>query len=138
MGWWVFKINYGLNGEICKYKTYWVIHGYKQKYNINYNEIWARVVKATLFRSLFSIRVSRNWHIKQIDVVTAFLYELLNKNIDIKQPHSFIQGVLVCRLKMLYMILNSLQRFGILSSEISLKKKFYNYQFWLKCIHLDW
>ena len=59
-GQWVFRIKYGLNGEIRKYKARWVVHGHKQKYGVDYNETWAGVVKPTSFRSLFSIGASRN------------------------------------------------------------------------------
>ena len=98
-GRWVFKIKYGLNGEIRKYKARWVVHGHKQKYGVDYNETWAGVVKPASFCSLFSIGASRNWHIKQMDVVTAFLYGLLDEVVYVEQPHGFVQGVLVCRLK---------------------------------------
>lgn len=34
-----------------------------------------------------------------MDVVTAFLYGLLDEIVYVEQPHGFVQGVLVCRLK---------------------------------------
>lgn len=99
-GRWAFKIKYGLNGEIRKYKAiFWVVHEHKQKYGVGYNKTWAGVVKPASFRSLFSIETSRNWHIKQMDVVTAFLYGLPDEIIYVEQPHGFVQDVLVCRLK---------------------------------------
>lgn len=98
-GRWVFKIKYSLNGEIRKYKARWVVHGHKQKYGVDYNKMWAGVVKPDSFRSLFLIGASRNLHIKQMDVVTAFLYGLLDEIVYVKQPHRFVQGSLVCRLK---------------------------------------
>ena len=70
---WIFRLKYGLDGEIRKFEARWVIHGHKQKYGIDYNETWAGVVKPASFQSLFSVRASRNLHIKQIDVVTSFL-----------------------------------------------------------------
>lgn len=88
-----------INGEIRKYKAHWVVHGHKQKYSVDYNETWAEVVKPAFFRSLFSIRAFRNWHIKQMDVVTAFLYGSLDEIVYVEQPHGFVQGFLVCRLK---------------------------------------
>ena len=84
IGQWVFKIKYRLNDEICKYKIRWVVHRYKQKYGVDYNKTWVRVVKLVLFRSLFSIVVSQNWHIKQMDIVTAFLYGLLDEIVYIE------------------------------------------------------
>lgn len=66
---------------------------------VDYNETWAGVVKSASFRSLFSIGPSRNLHIKQMDVVTAFLYGLLDEIVFVEQPHGFAKGSLVCRLK---------------------------------------
>lgn len=34
-----------------------------------------------------------------MDVVTAFLYGLFDEIVYVEQPYSFVQGVLVCRLK---------------------------------------
>lgn len=34
-----------------------------------------------------------------MDVVTAFLYGLLNKIVYIEQAHGFVQNVIVCQLK---------------------------------------
>lgn len=48
--------------------------------------------------SRLSIGASRNLHIKQMDVVTAFLYGLLDEIVYVEQPHRFVQGILVCRL----------------------------------------
>ena len=89
-GRWVFRLKYGLDGEIRKFKARWVVHGHKQKYGINYNETWVGVVKPASFQSLFSIGVSRNLHIKQMDVVTAFLYGLLDKVVYVDQSHVFV------------------------------------------------
>lgn len=60
-GRWVFKIKYGLNGEIRKYKARWVVHGHKQKYGVDYNETWAGVVKPASFCSL-----SFHWSISKL------------------------------------------------------------------------
>ncbi len=54
---WMFKIKYELDGNILKYKTRWVIHEYKQQYDINYNETWSRIVKLATFRLIFDIAV---------------------------------------------------------------------------------
>ena len=56
-------------------------------------------MKPILFCLLFFIKASRNWYIKQMDVVTAFLYGLLNKIVYIEQAHGFVQNVIVCQLK---------------------------------------
>ena len=52
---WVFKIKYELDDNVLKYKTQWVIHEYKQQYNIDYNEIWSKIMKSAIFRLIFDI-----------------------------------------------------------------------------------
>jgi len=99
-GRWVFKIKYGLDGNILKYKARWVVHGYKQQYGIDYNETWSGVVKPATFRMMFGIAATRDLHIEQMDVVTAFLYGFLDELVYVEQPHGFVTDPdLVCRLK---------------------------------------
>ncbi len=52
---WVFKIKYELDENILKYKACWVVHEYKQQYEIDYNETWSEVVKSATFRMMFDI-----------------------------------------------------------------------------------
>ena len=51
------------------------------------------------FQSLFSIDISRNLYIKQIDVVTAFLYGLFDEIISVEQLHEFLKSIPVYQLK---------------------------------------
>ena len=74
----VFKIKKEKNGEVLCYKAKQVIKGYLQQYSINYNQIFAIVVKPIAFRALFVIAAYYNLKIKQIDVKTAFFYRPIN------------------------------------------------------------
>ena len=87
---WVFGFKYDLIGEIHKYKTRWVVDKHKQKYVVDYNETWASIVKSASFQLLLLIRILRILHIKQIDVVIAFVYGLLDKIVYVEQPHEFV------------------------------------------------
>ncbi len=87
---WVFKIKYKLDENILKYKARWVVHEYKQQYEIDYNEIWSEV----------DIAATRDLHIEQMNVVIVFLYEFLNELIYVKQSHDFVIDLdLICRLR---------------------------------------
>lgn len=103
-GRWVFKIKYGIDGRILRFKARWVVHGYKQKEGVDYNETWAGVVKSASFRTLFGIAAERRLRIQQMDIVTAFLYGLLDEDVYVSQPTGFIENPeLVCHLlKALY------------------------------------
>ena len=99
-GHWVFKIKYGLDGHIIKYKARWVVYGYKQQEGVDYNKTWAGVVKPSSFRLLFAIVAEQGLHIEQMDVVTAFFYSFLNEDIFVNQPEGYvIDAALVCHLQ---------------------------------------
>ena len=96
----MFKIKYGLDDNILKYKARWVVHEYKQQYDIDYNEIWSGVVKPATFRLVFGIAAIWDLHIEQMNVVTAFLYGFLDELVYVEQPHGFVKNPnLVCKLK---------------------------------------
>lgn len=76
-----------------------MVHRHKHKYDVNYNKTLPGVVKSASFRSLFSIGVSCNLQIKQMDIINTFLYGLLDKIVYIEQSHGFVQGILICWLK---------------------------------------
>lgn len=76
----MFKIKYGLDGQITKYKARWVIRGYKQQEGVDYNKTFAGAVKLSSVRSLFTIAAERGSHIEQMDVVTALLCDFLDED----------------------------------------------------------
>lgn len=52
------------------------------------------------YKCLFGVSVKRGYKIRQIDVVTAFLYGFLDEIIYVEQPHQFeLNPELVCRLR---------------------------------------
>lgn len=99
-GRWVFKLKKDRNGKILKFKVRWVVHGYKQKYGVDYEETFASVAKPMSWKSLLAISALRRLKIHQMDVVTAFLYGFLDQIIFIEQPHQLHDGAMrVCRLR---------------------------------------
>ena len=81
----MFRIKFGLDGRIIKYKARWVVHGYNQQEGVDYNKTWAGVVKPSLFRSVFGIAAECSLYMEQMDVVTAFLYGFLDEDIFISR-----------------------------------------------------
>ena len=43
---WVFKLKKNRNDYILKYKAKWIVHNYKQQYELNYEKIFAFVAKS--------------------------------------------------------------------------------------------
>ncbi len=63
-------------------------------------ETFAAVVKPMSYKCLFGVNVKRGYKIRQMDVVTAFLYEFLDEVIYVEQLHLFeLRSELVCRLR---------------------------------------
>lgn len=98
-GRWVFKLKKDRYGNILKYKARWVVHGYKQKYGLDYEDTFATVVKPMSYKALIALSALRGLKIRQMDVVTAFLLGFLDETIYVEQPHQFVEGTKVCRLR---------------------------------------
>lgn len=98
-GRWVFKLKKDRHGQILKYKARWVVHGYKQRYGLDYEETFASVAKPMSWKALMALAALRGLKIRQLDVVTAFLYGFLDQMIFVEQPHILSEGIKVCLLR---------------------------------------
>ena len=99
---WVFKVKYGHDGKVDRFKSRLVAKGYSQKYGIDYDETFSPVVRFSSIRTLISLAVEKKMLIHQMDVVTAFLNGNLEEEIYMRQPEGYIeagQEHLVCKLK---------------------------------------
>lgn len=76
-------------GEIDKYKARLVAKGYTQKYGIDYEEVFAPVVRQDTIRLVVSLAAQNSWPILQLDVESAFLNGTLQEEEFIDQPPSF-------------------------------------------------
>jgi hypothetical protein len=79
-------------------------HDFKQRHEVDFDETFVSVVKSVSYKSLMAISIIRGLQIRHMDVVTAFLYGLLDEDVYVIQPHMFEFGgdgddILVCKLK---------------------------------------
>lgn len=88
---WIFKKKYAANGEIDRYKARLVVRGFSQKEGIDYNEVFAPVVKYVTVRTILSIVAADDLEMIQFDIKTAFLHGELNETIFMEQPAGFDQ-----------------------------------------------
>ncbi|CAM8893625.1 unnamed protein product [Rhodiola kirilowii] len=88
---WIFRIKEG-NGvnDPPRYKARLVAKGFTQKEGIDYNEIFAPVVKYKTLRLLLAMATVYDYELEQMDVKTAFLHGDLKETIYMKQPIGFI------------------------------------------------
>lgn len=79
----------GAAGEILRFKAQWVVRGFSQREDIDYNKTFASVVKPMSYKAIFALCAARNWDIDHMDVKTAFLYGLVEEIIYVIQPTSY-------------------------------------------------
>lgn len=96
---WVFKKKYTVDGNVDKYKARLVIKGFSHKQGIDFNEIYAPVVKYNTVRTVLSIFAVENLEMIQFDVKTAFLFGDLEETIYMEPPLGFEIDNRVCLLK---------------------------------------
>jgi len=97
----VYKIKRRSNGSIERYKAHLVTRDFTQQEGIDYSETFSPIIKQATVRLLFSIVVSCDWKIHQLDIHNAFLNGVLDEEVYMKQPPGCVDSALpshVCRL----------------------------------------
>ena len=76
--------------EIARYKVRLVAQGFSQRLGIDYDEMYSPVMDIITFRYLISPSVSKGLDMRLMDVITAYLYGMLENDIYMKVPEGFI------------------------------------------------
>ena len=98
---WVFKTKCSADGNTERYKARLVARGFSQKYGIDYDEVFAPVVRQTTFRTFLTYAGIKGMVIKHFDAKTAFLNGKISETIYMKQPDGYVipsKEDYVCRL----------------------------------------
>lgn len=80
------KIKCDINGNIAYFKARWVVKGYLQQFRVDFDQIFAVIVKPMAFRVFFLITAFFNLDINQMDIKTAFLYSFIDQLVYVKIP----------------------------------------------------
>ncbi|CAI7735783.1 unnamed protein product [Closterium sp. NIES-54] len=89
---WLFKIKSNAEGKIKRYKSRLVAKGCQQKEKVEFKELFASLVKPTTLRTLLTGAAIKGWVVKQMDVTTTFLSDILEEEIFLVQPDGFDDG----------------------------------------------
>ncbi len=89
---WVFKKKLNPDGSTNKYKARLVAKGFKQKYGVDYKELFSPVVKYNTIRIMLSFSAIEDYEIHHLDVNLAFLHGDLQEKIYMEQPPMFNDG----------------------------------------------
>ena len=96
---WVFKIKRDAMGNIEKYKARLVAKGFSQVEGLDYDELFAPVVRFDSLRLLIALSAHKGWVPAQMDVTAAFLYPNLTDEIFMHLPEGLKQPGKVARLR---------------------------------------
>jgi hypothetical protein len=91
----VYRIKCRVDGSIKRYNTRLVARGFTQQEGIDYSETFYPVIKQATLKLVFSIVVSCNWKIYQLDIHNAFLNGILTEEVYMKQPPCFVDSTII-------------------------------------------
>lgn len=111
------QVQAGIPGvERLRHKSRLVAKGYAQTEEVDYNEVFAPVVKHVSIRLLLSAVVQYDLELEQLDVKMAFLLGVLKERVYMEQPEGYIRKGkedMVCLLrKSLYGLKQSLRKWN--------------------------
>ncbi|KAF0741498.1 hypothetical protein Ae201684P_017449 [Aphanomyces euteiches] len=90
---WVFRVKEKEDGSIDRFKARLVVRGFLQVKGLDFNEVFAPVVRLESLRSLLGIANAMGLQAHQMDIDTAFLNGLLSEKIGIYLPEGFLDYV---------------------------------------------
>ena len=88
---WVFRLKNGKDSSSPRYKAQIIGKGFQQKKGVDFDEIFAPVIKMTSIWTVLSIVARRNLEIEQLDVKTTFLHGELDEEMYMQLPEGFVE-----------------------------------------------
>jgi hypothetical protein len=80
---WTFRLKRDRDDKSQRYKVRWIAHDFKQRHEVDFDETFVLIVKSVSYKSLMTINIIRELQICYMNVVIAFLYELLRSQDDV-------------------------------------------------------
>lgn len=98
---WVYKVKRNADGSIERFKARLVAKGFTQREGVDYQEVFAPVMRHDSFRMFIAIATKLKSFVRQVDAVTAYLNGHIDEDIYMAQPQGFTvsgQEQKVCKL----------------------------------------
>ncbi len=88
-GRWVYKVKRDAHGQVSRYKAHWVVKGYEQQFDIDYDQIFVSVIKLQTYKTLFTLAAHYDLKVNQMNVTIAFLYGPIDQVVYVELSHSY-------------------------------------------------
>ena len=66
---------------MIKYKAKWVCKKFRQKQEINYNEIFVSMIKVIIIKMLLALMIKYDYEVEQMNIIIIFLEAHLKEEI---------------------------------------------------------
>lgn len=80
------------DSSLARYKARWVVCGFSEESDTDFDETFSLVVKPTTIPIVLSLASSKSWVIHQHDVKHTFLHTHLRESVYCQQPSSFLDS----------------------------------------------
>jgi hypothetical protein len=86
---WVFKNKQGEDGEVVRNKVCLVAQGYNQVEGLDFGDTFAPIAPLETIRILLTFATSKGFKLYQMDVKSAFLNDVIQEEMYVRQPPGF-------------------------------------------------
>jgi len=86
---WVTIIKREFKKKMIKYKVKWVCKKFCQKQRINYDEIFALMIRVIIIKMLLALMIKYDYEVKQMNIIITFLEAHLKEKIWVQQSSRF-------------------------------------------------
>jgi hypothetical protein len=99
---WVYKLKLKADGSIERYKARLVAKGYRQRKGLDFDEVFAPVIRMTSIRVFLALAAALGFIVYQLDINSAYLKGIIDVEIYMEQPPGYVDSAYpdhVCRLQ---------------------------------------
>eukprot|EP00170_Pyropia_yezoensis_P005115 contig_20934_g5129 len=89
---WVFDLKRDAAGNVVRYKAHFVFRGFSQKPGVDYDEVWAPTPARATVRAVLDLAAARNMEIHCLDIETAYLNAIMDKDVYVEKPEGDAVG----------------------------------------------